>query len=97
MTLALILLLIALVLVLVRVIRGATLYDRILAVNAFGTLTVLIIALYCLRSGRSDFLDIALLYALLNFVGTLALLRFFARPVAGQSDALPQQIETNSE
>lgn len=68
--------LIAMGLVLLRALRGPTVYDRILAVNLFGTKTVLIIALYGFLTGRPDFLDIALVYALINFIGTVAVLRF---------------------
>lgn len=70
-------LLIAMLLVLIRSFVGPSLYDRVLAVNAFGTLTVLLIGAMGFLSGRPDFLDIALLYALINFVGTLAALKFF--------------------
>lgn len=64
-------------LVLVRAILGPTVYDRILAVNVFGTKTVLLIALMAFISERLDVLDIALAYALINFIGTIAVLRFF--------------------
>jgi len=60
-----------------RALRGPTVYDRILAMNSFGTKTVLLIALLGFLTGRPDFLDIALVYALINFVGTLAVLKFF--------------------
>ncbi len=56
---------------------GPTTYDRILAVNSFGTKTVLIIAVFGFMTGRPDFLDIAFVYALINFVGTIAVLKFF--------------------
>jgi len=62
---------------LTRALLGPSVYDRILAVNLFGTKTVLIVAVLGFLSGRPDFLDIALLYALVNFVGVLAVLRFF--------------------
>ena len=62
---------------LLRAILGPSIYDRILAVNSFGTATVLFIAVLGFFSGRPDFLDLALLYALLNFIGTIALLKFF--------------------
>ena len=68
---------IAMCLVLVRLIKGPTLYDRVLAVNSFGTHTVLLIGIMGFLNGRPDFLDIALLYALINFVGTIAILKFF--------------------
>ena len=42
----------------------------------FGTKTVLFICVYCFASGRTDFLDLALLYSLMNFIGMVALLRF---------------------
>jgi len=70
-------LLIAMVIVLIRVFRGATLYDRVLAVNAFGTITVLFIGIVGFLMERPEFLDIAMLYALINFVGTIAILKFF--------------------
>lgn len=60
-----------------RGLNGPTLYDRILAVNAFGAMTVLMIAVLGFLMGRPDFLDIALVYALINFIGTIAVLKFF--------------------
>ena len=69
--------LVAMGLALARALLGPTLYDRILAVNAFGTKTVLIIAVYGFLTSRPDFMDIALVYALINFVGTVAVLKFF--------------------
>ena len=67
----------AMALVLARALLGPTIYDRILALNSFGTKTVLIIAVYGFMSGRPDFLDIALVYALINFAGTIAVLKYF--------------------
>jgi len=64
-------------LALVRALLGPTVYDRVLAMNMFGTKTVLIIAVLGFLTGRPDFLDLALLYALINFIGTLAVLKFF--------------------
>ncbi|MEO1243285.1 MAG: monovalent cation/H+ antiporter complex subunit F [Pseudomonadota bacterium] len=68
----------AMVLALVRAFAGPSLYDRVLAGNSFGTKTVLLIALMGYIAGRPDFLDIALLYALINFTATVAILRFFS-------------------
>ena len=62
---------------LLRAALGPTVYDRILAVNTFGTVTVLFIAVLGFYSGRPDFLDLGLLYALMNFIGTIALLKYF--------------------
>jgi multicomponent Na+:H+ antiporter subunit F len=61
---------------LARAVIGPTIYDRILAVNSFGTVTVLAIAVFGFLMGRPEFLDIALIYALINFVGTIAVLKF---------------------
>lgn len=64
-------------LAMVRALLGPTVYDRVLAVNMFGTKTVLIIAVLGFLTGRPDFIDLALLYGLINFVGTLTVLKFF--------------------
>ena len=61
---------------LIRATKGPTVFDRILAVNNFGTLTVLFIGVLGYLTSRPDFLDIALVYALMNFIGTLAVLRY---------------------
>ncbi len=74
---AVVALVVSLTLLLVRTLMGPTLYDRVLALNAFGTKTVLILALIGFLVGRPDFLDIAILYALINFVSTIAILKFF--------------------
>ncbi len=59
-----------------RSIKGPTVYDRILSVNAFGTLTVVLISVYVFLSGRPEFLDLALVYALINFIGTIAVTKY---------------------
>ena len=69
--------LVVMLLALIRAFAGPTLYDRILAVNLFGTKTVLFIAILGFASGRSFFLDIAMIYALLNFISTVGILRYF--------------------
>jgi multicomponent Na+:H+ antiporter subunit F len=61
---------------LLRALKGPTIFDRILAVNSFGTVTVLFICLHGFLFGRPEFLDLALVYALMNFIGTLAVLKF---------------------
>jgi multicomponent Na+:H+ antiporter subunit F len=63
-------------LALVRAILGPTVFDRVLAANMFGTKTVLLIAVSGFLFGRPEWLDLALLYALMNFIGMIALLRF---------------------
>ncbi len=61
---------------LARAVLGPTVYDRILAANAFGTLTVALIALLGFLTDRPEFLDIALVYALINFIGTIAVTKY---------------------
>ncbi|ROO28099.1 monovalent cation/H+ antiporter complex subunit F [Salinisphaera japonica] len=67
---------VTMLLVLIRVLLGPTVYDRILGINLFGTKTVLVIALLAFLNGRTDYLDLALTYALINFIGTVAVLKF---------------------
>jgi len=67
----------AMAIMLARLFIGPTLYDRVLAVNSFGTKTVLFLLVFSLLVGRGDGVDIALLYALINFVATIAILKFF--------------------
>jgi multicomponent Na+:H+ antiporter subunit F len=69
--------LVAMAMALVRALLGPTVYDRVLAVNTFGTKTVLLIAALGFLTGRPEFLDMALVYALINFIGTIAVLKFF--------------------
>lgn len=69
--------LMTMLLALIRTFLGPTEYDRMLAANSFGTKTVLLIALAGYALQWNSYLDVALLYALLNFVGTIAVMRFF--------------------
>lgn len=69
--------LVAMIIMLFRAIAGPTVYDRVLCVNSFGTKTVLLLAVLGFLMGRPAFLDIALLYALINFIATIAILKFF--------------------
>ena len=69
-------LLVCMAMTLTRSILGPTVFDRVLAVNSFGTKTVLLIAVFGFLSGRPDFLDLALVYALMNFIGTIAVMKF---------------------
>ena len=76
---AILALLVALALVLIRAFMGPSVYDRILAVNSFGTKAVLLIIVGGHALGWFSYVDIALMYALVNFIGTLAIMRFFER------------------
>ena len=85
--------LITMALALTRALLGPTVYDRVLAVNMFGTKTVLLIAVLGFLTGRPDFLDISLVYALINFIGTIAvlkLLKFGDLGTAGGRDELAE-------
>ncbi len=73
---AMIAVLATMMLALVRAILGPTVFDRVLAANMFGTKTVLLIAVSGFLTGRPEWLDLAILYALMNFTGMIALLRF---------------------
>ncbi len=72
-------LLVIMAIALIRAFIGPSVYDRIMAVNMFGTKTVLFIAVFGFFSGRPEFLDIALVYALINFIGVIAVLRLVER------------------
>ena len=69
----------AIVIVLFRAIKGPKVYDRILAVNVIGTKTVILIALVGFIYERPHFLDIAIVYALINFIATIAILKYEVR------------------
>ena len=82
-------LLVAMALTLFRAVAGPSLFDRVLSANSFGTKIVLLIGLLGFLTERPDFLDIALLYALVNFVGTIAILKFFRyRNLGSSSDEI---------
>jgi len=68
--------LVVMIMAISRAVMGPTLYDRILAVNMFGTKTVLLISLLGFVMGRPEFLDIAIVYALINFISVIGVLRY---------------------
>ncbi len=70
-------LLITVSLTLARAVLGPSVFDRLLATNTIGTCTVLLLAVIGFLTGRPEFLDLALVYGLLNLVGTVAVLKFF--------------------
>lgn len=73
------LLLASLALLLARAVIGPTVFDRLLGANTIGTLAVLLLANIGFLTGRPDFLDLAIVYGLLNIVSTIAVLKFFER------------------
>ena len=85
-------LIVTMTLALVRAILGPTVYDRVLAVNMFGTKTVLLLSVITFIFERPDFLDLALAYALITFIGVLAVLEFFrSRENKARSEAARDQ------
>jgi multicomponent Na+:H+ antiporter subunit F len=78
---------------LARALLGPTVYDRIMAVNMFGTKTVLLIAVLGFLDGRPEFLDIALVYALISFVGTIAVLKFLRYGDLGSAGRADRETE----
>ncbi len=95
--------LITMVLALARALKGPTVFDRILAVNMFGTATVLLICVAGFQMGmqttageviadsRPEFVDMALVYALVNFVGVIAVLKFVRFGSLGHDDRRADQ------
>lgn len=83
-TVASIAIVLTMVLAIIRALAGPSVYDRVLAVNMFGTKTVLLLALIAFLYGRPDFLDLALAYALINFISVLAVLNFFENREAAE-------------
>ena len=74
---AMVAILLTMCMALARAALGPTVFDRVLAVNSFGTSTVLFIAVLGFLNGRPDFLDLSLVYALINFIATIAVLKYF--------------------
>ena len=73
------------ILILIRIILGKTTFDRVLAVNSLGTVIVIGISLHGFYSNRPEFLDIAIVYALINFIGTVAVLKLFSTGTLGEN------------
>ncbi|MDT8409645.1 MAG: monovalent cation/H+ antiporter complex subunit F [Wenzhouxiangellaceae bacterium] len=76
-------------LALIRALKGPTVFDRIVAVNVFGTKTVLIVALITAINGNDDLIDVALVYALINFIAIVAVLKLSSMhdlAAAGEGD-----------
>lgn len=69
--------LIALSLAVFRALAGPNVFDRVLAANVIGTLAIMLLAVLGFLNGRPEFLDVGLVYAFLNIVGTYAVLKFF--------------------
>jgi len=90
-TVAILGVLVGLSLAVARAVLGPTAFDRLLAANSIGTSAILLLALFGFLTGRPEFLDIALTYALLNVIGTLAVLKFFRYGGLGHAQDHPKE------
>ena len=79
-------LLVSLGLALARAWLGPTVFDRLQAANSIGTIAMLLLAVLGFLAGRPEFLDLALVYGLLNVVGTVAVLKYFRTGDLGRAD-----------
>ena len=75
--------------VLARALIGPTVFDRTQAANTSGTIAMLLLAVIGFVTERPDFLDIAIVYGLLNVVGTIAILKFFRYGDLGDPGSTP--------
>jgi multicomponent Na+:H+ antiporter subunit F len=83
-------LLVALALVLLRAFMGPTVFDRAQSANTIGTLSVLLLAVMGFLAGRPEFLDLAIVYGLLNLIGTIAVLKYFEYGALGAEGGPPR-------
>jgi len=89
--------LVTMALALARAIAGPTVFDRILALNTFGTKTVLLISVVSFLYGRPSFIDLALTYALMNFIGVIAVLRFSQYGHFGETESDAHDVAIDDE
>ena len=82
-------LLVTLALTLLRAALGPTVFDRAQAANTIGTVAMLLLAVMGFLSGRPEFLDLVIVYGLLNVIGTIAVLKFFRHGDLGALGAPP--------
>jgi len=78
-------LIVTVALALLRAALGPTVFDRLQAANTIGTCAMLLLALFGFLNGRPEFLDLALVYGLLNVIGVIAVLKFFRQGDLGAS------------
>ncbi|HRK56715.1 MAG TPA: monovalent cation/H+ antiporter complex subunit F [Burkholderiaceae bacterium] len=90
-------LLVTLALVLTRALLGPTVFDRLLAANSVGACAMLLLAVMGFLTGRPDFLDLAIVYGLLNVIGTVAVLKYFRHGSLGDSDDEPANVAVRQE
>jgi multicomponent Na+:H+ antiporter subunit F len=84
-------LLVTLALTLVRAALGPTVFDRAQAANTIGTVAMLLLAVIGFLNGRPEFLDLAIVYGLLNIIGTIAVLKYFRYGDLGEPGRQPPE------
>lgn len=84
-------LLVTLALALARAALGPSVFDRLQAANTIGTGAMLLLALFGFLNGRPEFLDLALVYGLLNVIGVIAVLKFFRQGDLGSAGGEERQ------
>ncbi|OGA27778.1 MAG: pH regulation protein F [Betaproteobacteria bacterium RIFCSPLOWO2_02_FULL_65_24] len=86
-------LLVTLALALTRAVLGPTIFDRAQAANTIGTCAILLLAVIGFLTGRPEFLDLGLVYGLLNVLGTIAVLKYFryGSLATGGEEGMPDQ------
>ena len=70
---------VAAVLAFVRLVRGPTLPDRVIAIDLMGVLIVCLLVVVAASTAERAFLDVAIVIALISFVGTVAYARYVER------------------
>ena len=91
--LGLLILMISMVMALYRIVRGPKNADRIIALDLLSVLVVAFVALYAIFSGEVAFLDVAIAYALVAFLGTVAFARYLERSSSGSSKRQKNQTQ----
>jgi multicomponent Na+:H+ antiporter subunit F len=72
---------VAILLAFIRLVRGPSLSDRVVALDLMTTLIIGIIAVYAIATNQSVFLDVASVLALISFLGTVAFAYYVERRI----------------
>ncbi len=79
-------LLVTAAIILARGVIGPTIFDRLQAASSIGTVAMLLLSVFGFLNGRPEFLDLAIVYGLLNIIGVIAVLKFFREVGLGSED-----------
>ena len=83
---ALAMLLVSMILVLWRLARGPTAADRVIALDLLSMLVVAFLVTVSIHAHETSYLDVAIAYACIAFLGTVALARYISRAPRRQSE-----------